>query len=132
MATIQDPEKDFAGKGSVPAQVTPDSPQLSSATGSDLDDNYVVYKQYEGEAPAAPAEAKAVLRKIDYRVIGCLFVLYFLQYLDKNGLNYVRLLVLEISRRSADVVWNFVAEFAKLVANLSCQTGKCLGLTRGP
>lgn len=95
MATIQDPEKDFAGKGSVPSNVTPDSPQLSSATGSDLDDNYAVYKQYEGEAPADPAEAKAVLRKIDYRVIGCLFVLYFLQYLDKNGLNYVCILLFE-------------------------------------
>lgn len=92
MATRESFEKDLDGKSSdhPTAQVSPDSPQLSTAAGSDLDDNYVLYKQHEGEAPADPAEAKAVLRKIDYRVLSCLFTLYLLQYLDKNGLNYVR------------------------------------------
>ena len=92
MATRESFEKDLDGKSSdhPTAQVSPHSPQLSSAAGSDLDDNYVLYKQHEGEAPADPAEAKAVLRKIDYRVLSCLFTLYLLQYLDKNGLNYVR------------------------------------------
>lgn len=89
MANIQDHEKDLSGKQSVPAQVTPDSPQLSSSAGSDLDDNYAVYKQHAGDAPADQAEAKAVLRKIDWRVLPVLWTLYLLQYLDKNGLNYV-------------------------------------------
>lgn len=92
MATRQSFEKDLDGKGSEPtAQVSsPDSPHLSSsAAGSDVDDNYALYKQHEGDAPADSAEAKRVLRKIDYRVMSCLFTLYLLQYLDKNGLNYV-------------------------------------------
>lgn len=98
MATRESFDKDLDGKSSdhPTAQVSPHSPQLSSAAGSDLDDNYALYKQHEGEAPADPAEAKAVLRKIDYRVLTCLFTLYLLQYLDKNGLNYVSFILPKI------------------------------------
>lgn len=71
------------------AQSSPDSPELSSTGSSDLDDNYNLYKQHEGEAPADATEAKKVLRKVDWRVMPVLFTLYLLQYLDKNGLNYV-------------------------------------------
>lgn len=90
MTTEQYSEKDLHGKVSDPEQTSPHSPQLSSAEGSDVDDNYVLYKQHQGEAPADSAEAKKVLRKIDWRVMPVLFTLYLLQYLDKNGLNYVR------------------------------------------
>jgi hypothetical protein len=86
MATKQYSETDLSGKGSDPEQA---SPHISSAAGSDLDDNYNLYKQHEGEAPADSAEAKSVLRKIDWRVMPVLWTLYLLQYLDKNGLNYV-------------------------------------------
>ncbi|GAB7330562.1 hypothetical protein MBLNU13_g02149t1 [Cladosporium sp. NU13] len=85
MATKQYSETDLSGKGSDPEQA---SPHISSAAGSDVDDNYNLYKQHEGEAPADSAEAKSVLRKIDWRVMPVLWTLYLLQYLDKNGLNY--------------------------------------------
>jgi hypothetical protein len=88
MATQQFVDKDTHGKGSDP-EALPHSPHISSAAGSDVDDNYVVYKQHEGDAPADSAEAKSVLRKIDWRVMPVLWTLYLLQYLDKNGLNYV-------------------------------------------
>jgi hypothetical protein len=86
MATSRAHEKNLGGDDSV----LPHSPQLSSTNGSDLDDNYVLYKQQMGDAPADAAEAKSVLRKIDWRVLPVLWTLYLLQYLDKNGLNYVR------------------------------------------
>ena len=69
------------------AQATVNSPHLSSTNASDLDDNYDLYKQSAGEE-TDPAEAKKVLRKIDFRVVPILFVVYLLQYLDKNGINY--------------------------------------------
>ncbi|KAI5356607.1 putative major facilitator superfamily, MFS transporter superfamily [Septoria linicola] len=60
------------------------SPELSSTAASDLDENYDVYKQHNGE-PIDPAKSKAVLRKINLRLIPTLWLLYLLQYLDKNG-----------------------------------------------
>ncbi|KAK4501775.1 hypothetical protein PRZ48_007584 [Zasmidium cellare] len=68
--------------------VSPGSPELSaSPSSSDADEAYNVYKQHAGDEIDA-AEAKKVLRKIDFRIIPCLFLLYLLQYLDKNGINY--------------------------------------------
>jgi hypothetical protein len=90
MATQNFVDKHFNGKSSDP-EALPHSPPMSSGAGSDVDDNYAVYKQHEGDAPADPAEANSVLRKIDWRVMPVLWTLYLLQYLDKNGLNYVRL-----------------------------------------
>jgi hypothetical protein len=46
MATEQYLQKDLDGHGSDPEKATPHSPQLSSAASSDLDDNYVLYKQH--------------------------------------------------------------------------------------
>lgn len=66
----------------------PSSPQFSSAGTSDLDDTYDIYKQHANEEPADAAEIQRVLRKIDYRVVPILFMIYLLQYLDKNGINY--------------------------------------------
>ncbi|SMR59918.1 unnamed protein product [Zymoseptoria tritici ST99CH_3D1] len=54
---------------------------------SDVDESYGVYAQRPGEE-VSPAEAKSVLRKIDIRLMPILFLLYLLQYLDKNGINY--------------------------------------------
>ncbi|KAK5683077.1 hypothetical protein LTS10_004607 [Elasticomyces elasticus] len=82
MAVPTEQDKDLAI-----AHASPDSPQLSSANASDLDDNYDLYKQNAG-AELDPAEAKKVLRKIDLRVVPILFIVYLLQYLDKNGINY--------------------------------------------
>lgn len=105
MATKQYSETDLSAKGSDPEQA---SPHISSAAGSDLDDNYNVYKQHEGEAPADPAEAKSVLKKIDWRVMPVLWTLYLLQYLDKNGLNYVCFLVPSNFRKgNRSSIWRF-------------------------
>lgn len=72
----------------------PESPQLPSSPASDVDETYDVYKQHAGE-DIDPSEAKKVLRKIDVRIIPVLFVLYLLQYLDKNGINYASVYGLE-------------------------------------
>lgn len=53
----------------------------------DLDDNYEFFKSGDG-ADATEDEVKKVVRKIDYHVVPILFVLYFLQYLDKNAINF--------------------------------------------
>lgn len=82
-------EKDFEVE-----KISPDSPQLSSTPSVGLDENYDVYKQHSGER-VDPAEAKKVLRKIDFRIIPVLFLLYLLQYLDKNGINYASVYGLE-------------------------------------
>lgn len=68
-----------------------DSPPISP---SDLDESYNVYKQHAGEEVSA-LEAKTVLRKIDLRLIPTLWLLYLLQYLDKNGINYASVYGLE-------------------------------------
>lgn len=61
--------------------------QISPASTADLDTSYSAYKSHEG-SPIDPAEAKRVLRKIDMRIVPILFVVYLLQYLDKNSLNF--------------------------------------------
>lgn len=54
----------------------------SSTSDSALDDSYDVYKRNQ-DLQYDKAEAKRVLRKIDYRIVPVLFVTYMLQYLDK-------------------------------------------------
>jgi hypothetical protein len=69
-------------------QGDPPLDDVSAATSErDLDDTYQVYKNTEGLG-AEEDEAKAVLRKIDFRVVPILFMTYFLQYLDKNSINF--------------------------------------------
>ncbi len=79
MASI-DPEKDFHNPGA-------DSDPISPASSAHVDDSYAIY-QTGRDFEANPAEAKSVLRKIDYRIIPILFTAYMLQYLDKNSLNF--------------------------------------------
>lgn len=66
---------------------TQPSPPAPSETSSQFDDTYEAYKRNEGAIVDA-AEARRVLRKIDFRIIPILFFIYLLQYLDKNGINY--------------------------------------------
>ncbi|KIV84326.1 hypothetical protein PV11_00112 [Exophiala sideris] len=54
---------------------------------SELDDNYHLYKRSD-EQELDHAESKRVLRKLDLRIVPILFLIYLLQYLDKNGINY--------------------------------------------
>ncbi|KAI3321565.1 allantoate permease [Xylariaceae sp. AK1471] len=65
----------------------PRSPDQITATSKDLDENYEFFK-VRSEVDATEAEVKKVVRKIDYRVVPILFVIYFLQYLDKNAINF--------------------------------------------
>ncbi|TGJ83374.1 hypothetical protein E0Z10_g5406 [Xylaria hypoxylon] len=53
----------------------------------ELDDNYEFFKAGEG-IDATANEVKKVVRKIDYHIVPLLFVIYFLQYLDKNAINF--------------------------------------------
>ena len=61
--------------------------RISPASTADLDASYEAYKSHE-RSPIDPAEAKRVLRKIDMRIVPILFMVYLLQYHDKNSLNF--------------------------------------------
>lgn len=74
--------------------ISTESPRIYSSPASDIDETYDIYKQHAGEE-IDPLEAKKVLRKIDVRLIPVLFLLYLLQYLDKNGINYASVYGLE-------------------------------------
>ncbi|KAI2632859.1 allantoate permease [Xylaria nigripes] len=58
-----------------------------SAASRDLDENYAFFRA-GSEIDATMEEVKGVIRKIDYHVVPILVVIYFLQYLDKNALNF--------------------------------------------
>lgn len=77
-----DPEKSPPTYSPSPAR-----DEISPASATIADDNYELYKNGR-DLEIDPAEAKRVLRKIDYRVIPILFVTYMLQYLDKNSINF--------------------------------------------
>ncbi|KAI1122227.1 allantoate permease [Nemania abortiva] len=62
------------------------SDQITEAS-RDLDENYEFFKVRD-EVEATEEEIKKVVRKIDYHIVPILFVLYFLQYLDKNAINF--------------------------------------------
>ncbi|KAK3686797.1 hypothetical protein LTR37_019476, partial [Vermiconidia calcicola] len=98
--------------------VSPDSPKFSASSASDLDDNYHLYQQHAGEA-LDPVEAKRVLRKVDLRVMPILVVIYLLQYLDKNGINYASAYGLEegLGLTGQDYSWlSSIFYFGYLVA----------------
>jgi sugar phosphate permease len=64
---------------------------IPSSASFDLDDNYNLYKKAVAQRDiiaVTASESKHVLRKIDKRIIPILFIIYLLQYLDKNGINY--------------------------------------------
>ncbi|KAJ5142144.1 uncharacterized protein N7443_006858 [Penicillium atrosanguineum] len=63
------------------------SPTNSTAVSSDRDDNYAFYRQHQ-DIEYTPEEAKKTLRKIDRQLIPLLFVIYMIQYLDKNSINF--------------------------------------------
>ncbi|OCT50892.1 putative transporter [Cladophialophora carrionii] len=54
---------------------------------SDLDDDYHLYKRSDDQELDI-IESKRVLRKLDFRIVPILFLIYLMQYLDKNGINY--------------------------------------------
>lgn len=56
---------------------------IESSSEDAVDDNYRVFKA-TADIEFDPAEAKRVLRKIDWRVVTVLFGTYLLQYLDKS------------------------------------------------
>ncbi|KAK7984411.1 hypothetical protein PG989_011813 [Apiospora arundinis] len=58
-----------------------------SGNSKDMDEAYAVYAA-NGDLDATAAEMKAVLRKVDYRIVPILFTTYMLQYLDKNSINF--------------------------------------------
>lgn len=54
---------------------------------ADLDDDYHLYQRSD-EQELDLAESKRVLRKLDLRIVPILGLIYLMQYLDKNGINY--------------------------------------------
>lgn len=51
--------------------------------------------------PPTPAEERAVIRKLDYRLIPLVFLLYMLSVLDRSNLGNARLAGLEVCRAVA-------------------------------
>lgn len=67
-------------------QGSPASVASSPANSADLDDDYHLYKRSD-EQELDRAESKRVLRKLDFRIVPLLFLIYLMQYMDKNGIN---------------------------------------------
>lgn len=76
-------EKEYGADDIAPYTPNASAP-ASPALSGQVDDNYALYKQH-AEGDVDPLEAKKVLRKIDRRIVPILFMIYMLQYLDKNG-----------------------------------------------
>ena len=69
------------------AKFSSNSTDQITTVSQDLDENYEFFKA-GSEVEATEAEVKKVVRKIDYHVVPLLFAIYFLQYLDKNAINF--------------------------------------------
>ncbi|KAF9883259.1 hypothetical protein FE257_003815 [Aspergillus nanangensis] len=115
------------------------SPPLSRTGSSNLDDSYDVYKRNIGIIDYAPQEAKDVLRKIDIRLIPLLVIIYMLQYLDKNSINFASVYGLKegTNLKGQDYSWlGSIFYFGYLIAQwpagLALQrlpTGKFISIT---
>jgi hypothetical protein len=68
-------------------QGSPVSGASTPHNSSDLDDDYHLYKRSDDQE-LDPVESSRVLRRLDYRIVPILFLIYLMQYLDKNGINY--------------------------------------------
>lgn len=68
-------------------QGSPASIASTPANSADLDDDYHLYKRSDDQELDL-LEAKRVLRKLDTRIVPILILIYLMQYLDKNGINY--------------------------------------------
>lgn len=71
------PEFEAQGDVKTPIGISP------AASSTQLDDTYALFKAQDA-LNIDPAEAKRVLRKIDFRIMPILFITYLLQYLDKS------------------------------------------------
>ena len=78
---------DAADSISSKGQAAPTSSPGADSIASDVDDSYQAYKHRDVQE-IDPAEAKRVLRKIDWRIVPILFGTYLISYIDKNGLIY--------------------------------------------
>ncbi|ESZ94400.1 MFS transporter [Sclerotinia borealis F-4128] len=67
---------------------------VPSGVSRSRDDNYELSKSILDDE-IEPAEAKKVLRKVDFRILSLLMVTYVLQYLDKNSINLASVLGLK-------------------------------------
>lgn len=94
MASVSDVEKSRNDATGDTFDHSTNPAKLSPTSSTAVDDNYDLYRRHAGKV-LDPQEAKKVLRKIDRRVVPILFLIYLLQYLDKNGINYASAFGLE-------------------------------------
>jgi len=85
--TSLDPEKNIDSQSPRALNLNIQHGDEISAVTKHIDDNYELYKTAR-DLEVSPSEIKAVLRKIDIRIIPILFFTYMLQYLDKNSINF--------------------------------------------
>ncbi|KAL5360571.1 major facilitator superfamily domain-containing protein [Aspergillus floccosus] len=111
---------------------------LSSTGSSGLDDSYDVYAQNK-DIVYTSDEGKKVLRKIDVRLIPLLVVIYMLQYLDKNSINFASVYGLKegTKLKGQDYSWlgsifyfgYLIAQWPAGLALQKLPTGKFLSIT---
>ncbi|EOD49509.1 putative allantoate permease protein [Neofusicoccum parvum UCRNP2] len=67
----------------------------------------------DGDVPADEVNEKALLRKIDWRIVPILFLTYFLQFLDKVVVNYANLMGIQkdLGMKGNDFSWMATAFF---------------------
>ncbi|KAI5922343.1 allantoate permease [Camillea tinctor] len=97
------------------------SEEISAAASARyLDENYQLFKDTQ-ELDASEEEVKKVVRKIDVRVVPILFMIYLLQYLDKNSINFANAYGLQkgTNLHGQDYSWlGSIFYFGYLVAQL--------------
>lgn len=111
---------------------------VASSGSSRLDDSYDVYARNKG-IEYTPEEAKKVLRKIDLRLIPLLVIIYMLQYLDKNSINFASVYGLKegTNLKGQDYSWlgsifyfgYLIAQWPAGLALQKLPTGKFLSIT---
>ncbi|GES65026.1 MFS general substrate transporter [Aspergillus terreus] len=111
---------------------------LSSTGSSGLDDSYDVYARNKDIVYTAD-EGNKVLRKIDLRLIPLLVVIYMLQYLDKNSINFASVYGLKEGThlKGQDYSWlgsifyfgYLIAQWPAGLALQKLPTGKFLSIT---
>ncbi|KAL4889366.1 major facilitator superfamily domain-containing protein [Aspergillus ambiguus] len=111
---------------------------LTSARSSDLDESYDIYAQSRAILYTAD-EGKKVLRKIDIRLLPLLIIIFLLQMLDKNSINFASVYGFRegTNLKGQDYSWigsifyfgYLIAQWPAGLALQKLPTGKFLSLT---
>lgn len=100
-------------------QPSPYTAEDASASSTKQDDNYDLYQRYRG-TEFSPEEEARVLRKIDIRLVPVLFLIYLIQYLDKNSLNFASVYGLKTATKLEGQDYSWLGAYSSCVS-IWCQ-----------